>query len=135
MVMELIEGETLFDRLRKGALPLDQALKHGRDVADALDKAHRAGIVHRDLKPGNIMLALVVNALPLCPVVSLASRRTGLGSIKLFNVVAFPLSWSPVVLEKSGNKTPAVALPASRSPKIRTRKVVSRSLMTSPPMR
>src|SRR3990172_1306452 len=56
MVMEHIEGETLADRLKKGALPLDQALSTGIEVADALDKAHRQGVVHRDLKPGNIML-------------------------------------------------------------------------------
>jgi Tol biopolymer transport system component/tRNA A-37 threonylcarbamoyl transferase component Bud32 len=56
LVMELLEGQTLADRLEKGALPTDQALKFGVEIADALDRAHRAGIVHRDLKPGNIML-------------------------------------------------------------------------------
>jgi serine/threonine protein kinase len=56
LVMEYVEGETLADRLAKGALPLDQALRYGIEIADALDKAHRAGIVHRDLKPGNVML-------------------------------------------------------------------------------
>ena len=56
LVMEYVEGETLAKRLEKGPLPLEQTLKYGVQVADALDKAHRAGIVHRDLKPGNIML-------------------------------------------------------------------------------
>jgi serine/threonine-protein kinase len=57
LVMQYLEGETLADRLLRGALPLDQALAIAMQVADALDKAHRAGVVHRDLKPGNIMLA------------------------------------------------------------------------------
>ena len=56
LVMEYLEGETLADRLKKGALPLEQVLRYGVEIADALDKAHRQGIVHRDLKPGNVML-------------------------------------------------------------------------------
>ncbi|MHB8736774.1 MAG: protein kinase domain-containing protein, partial [Terriglobales bacterium] len=56
LVMELLEGETLAERLNKGALPLPEVLKIGQEVAEALQVAHRAGIVHRDLKPGNIML-------------------------------------------------------------------------------
>src|ERR1700745_1402243 len=56
LVMECVEGETLAKRLEKGALPLEQVLKYGMQIADALDKAHRGGVVHRDLKPGNIML-------------------------------------------------------------------------------
>jgi eukaryotic-like serine/threonine-protein kinase len=56
LVMECVEGETLAKRLEKGPLPLEQVLKYGTQIADALDKAHRAGIVHRDLKPQNIML-------------------------------------------------------------------------------
>ncbi|MDQ5872850.1 MAG: serine/threonine protein kinase, partial [Acidobacteriota bacterium] len=56
LVMEYLEGDTLSDRLAKGALPIDQVLRYGTQIADALDKAHRQGIVHRDLKPGNVML-------------------------------------------------------------------------------
>jgi eukaryotic-like serine/threonine-protein kinase len=56
IVMECVEGESLAKRLEKGPLPLEQTLKIGAQIADALDKAHRSGIVHRDLKPGNIML-------------------------------------------------------------------------------
>ena len=56
IVMEYLEGENLADRLRNGPLALQQALKIGVEIADALDRAHRHGITHRDLKPGNIML-------------------------------------------------------------------------------
>jgi serine/threonine protein kinase len=55
IVMELVEGETLADRLRtSGALPFHTALGYARQVASALDAAHESGIVHRDLKPANI---------------------------------------------------------------------------------
>jgi serine/threonine protein kinase len=56
LVMEFLEGETLADRLRKGAMPVGEALKIGKAVAEALAIAHQHGIIHRDLKPGNIML-------------------------------------------------------------------------------
>ena len=56
LVMEFLEGETLAERLRKGAIPLNEIYKIGVAVAEALAVAHRQGIVHRDLKPGNIML-------------------------------------------------------------------------------
>jgi eukaryotic-like serine/threonine-protein kinase len=56
LVMEHLDGETLADRLHRGAMPIVEALQTAIKVADALDKAHARGIVHRDLKPANIML-------------------------------------------------------------------------------
>ena len=56
LVIEYLEGETLAARLAKGPLALDQVLLFGRQIADALQRAHRQGIVHRDLKPANVML-------------------------------------------------------------------------------
>jgi serine/threonine protein kinase len=56
LVMEFLEGESLADRLAKGALSLQELLRVGAEIADALDRAHRQGLIHRDLKPGNIML-------------------------------------------------------------------------------
>jgi eukaryotic-like serine/threonine-protein kinase len=56
LVMEFLDGETLADRLRRGALAFNEIQKIGMEVTEALSVAHRAGIVHRDLKPGNVML-------------------------------------------------------------------------------
>ena len=56
LVLELIDGETLEARLRRGAIGVAQSLTLGTQIADALDHAHRRGVTHRDLKPGNIML-------------------------------------------------------------------------------
>jgi Tol biopolymer transport system component/predicted Ser/Thr protein kinase len=56
IVMELIEGRSLADRLEAGPLPIAEALRYASEIADALDSAHRAGIVHRDLKPANVMV-------------------------------------------------------------------------------
>jgi Tol biopolymer transport system component len=58
LVMEYLQGETLAERLSRGALPFEQTRRLGVEIAGALDSAHRQGVVHRDLKPGNIMLTL-----------------------------------------------------------------------------
>jgi serine/threonine protein kinase len=56
LVLEYVEGESLSERLDKGPLPLEQALRYGSEIADALGGAHRSGVIHRDLKPANVML-------------------------------------------------------------------------------
>ncbi|MSO23788.1 MAG: serine/threonine-protein kinase [Acidobacteria bacterium] len=56
LVMQYLDGETLSQRLRKGALPTAEVMRYAVEIAGALEQAHRKGVVHRDLKPGNIML-------------------------------------------------------------------------------
>ena len=54
LVMELVEGDDLSQRIARGAIPLDEALPIAKQIADALEAAHEQGIIHRDLKPANI---------------------------------------------------------------------------------
>ncbi len=56
LVMELVDGESLADIIGRGPLPMSDVLRYGAQMAEALDRAHRAGVVHRDLKPGNVMI-------------------------------------------------------------------------------
>jgi eukaryotic-like serine/threonine-protein kinase len=94
LVMELIEGETLAVRLRKGPLASAELLRFGTQIADALDRAHRAGVIHRDLKPGNIMLSRSGAKLMdfgLSRATGLAGGGSGSGQS------ALPLSQSPTL--------------------------------------
>src|SRR5215831_1308775 len=56
LILEFIEGETLAERLKRGPLPIEEALEICKQVADALEAAHQKGILHRDLKPANIQI-------------------------------------------------------------------------------
>ena len=85
LVMEYLQGETLADRLTKGALSIEQVAKYGIEICEGLEKAHRSGVVHRDLKPSNIMLTKtgvklldfgLAKALEVAPAASLTSLPT-----------------------------------------------------------
>ena len=98
MVMEHIEGQTLADRLNKGALPFDQALKYGSEIADALDKAHRQGVVHRDLKPGNIMLTKSGAKLLDFGLAKITAAETGAEGLSALPTEAKPLTQEGSIL-------------------------------------
>src|SRR5687767_3522249 len=83
LVMEYLEGETLTEQIARGALPLASALQIAMQIAEALERAHRAGLVHRDLKPSNIFLV----------------RGPGASSVPLVKLLDFGLakSVSPIM--------------------------------------
>ena len=92
LVMELVQGETLLERLAKGPLPLPVLLQAGTEIADALDRAHKQGIVHRDLKPGNIMLTKSgVKLLDF----GLAKQREAVVQSEISHLTSMPTEASP----------------------------------------
>ena len=89
LILELVEGSTLADRLTDGPIPLDEALPIARQIADGLEAAHELGVIHRDLKPANVKLrpggvvkildfglAKLVEASPTGPVQSRVSNAS-----------------------------------------------------------
>src|SRR5579864_806101 len=100
LVMEYLEGETLAERLHRGGLPAQELFKIAIQIADALDRAHRAGIVHRDLKPGNIMLtkagAKLLDFGLAKPLSAVASAASSSGSAPSFTAAPTLTSPSPL---------------------------------------
>lgn len=107
LVMEYLEGQTLADRLQKGCLPVEQVLRIGTEIAQALEKAHQQGIIHRDVKPANIMLtkggAKLMDfglAKPKLPVVTQAVG-TSTPSTRTMNLASLTSTASPLTQKGS----------------------------------
>ena len=107
LVMEYLEGQTLAERLTRGPLPVEQALKIATEIAQALEKAHRQGIIHRDLKPANIMLtkagAKLMDFGLAKPELSAASRAVGplTPSTPTMNLASLTAAVSPLTQKGS----------------------------------
>ena len=101
LVMELLEGETLADRLQRGPLPFDQVLRYGIEIAEALEKAHKAGVMHRDLKLSNIMITKARAKLLDFGLACYASRTIRLSNCRR-SLMSSSVSWRRSSAARSG---------------------------------
>jgi serine/threonine protein kinase/Tol biopolymer transport system component len=104
LVLELVEGPTLADRIAQGAIPLEEALSIARQIAEALEAAHEQGIVHRDLKPANIKVRFDGTVKVLDFGLAKALSRTDAGSSvsPKLDVTASPTLLSPATMTSAG---------------------------------
>ncbi len=93
LILEFVEGVTLADRLSSGPIPVDEALRLAKQIAEALEVAHEKGVIHRDLKPGNVM----VTPDGLIKVLDFGLARTSEGSLSSSSMDASALADSPTV--------------------------------------
>jgi Tol biopolymer transport system component len=98
LVLELIVGESLAQRLTKGPLTVEDTLRYGGQVASALDAAHRRGIVHRDLKPGNVMITRAGAKLLDFGLARAADAKAAVEPISTLNTLDKPLTEQGTIL-------------------------------------
>src|SRR5207249_4272418 len=95
IVLELVEGEDLSQRIARGAIPIDEALPIAKQIADALEAAHEQGIIHRDLKPANIKVRADGTVKVLDFGLAKAIEAGGAGSVGRENPSMSPTMLSP----------------------------------------
>jgi serine/threonine protein kinase len=117
LVMELVEGPTLADRIGQGPLPVDEALTMAKQIADALEAAHEKSIIHRDLKPANIKV------------------RTD-GSVKVLDFGLAKALEPAGAVAPSTTQSPTITSPAgSRRGSVHSRTPISVGILCDPPLR
>src|SRR5438067_124857 len=106
LVMELVEGEDLSQRIVRGALPIDEALPIAKQIAEALEAAHEQGVIHRDLKPANIKVrsdgTVKVLDFGLAKAIEVAGRAGGTGGAGKENLTQSPTITSPAMMTGVG---------------------------------
>jgi len=102
LVMQFLEGETLADRMKRGAIPVEDAVHIGIQIADALHRAHRSGIVHRDLKPANVFLVARARPAegPLIKLLDFGLAKTTAGAVS--SADATMLRTTPAAITEKG---------------------------------
>jgi Tol biopolymer transport system component len=111
IVLELVEGPTLGDRIAQGAVPVDEALALARQVADALEAAHQKGIVHRDLKPANIKLTAggQVKVLDFGLAKAMESATAPVGTASISPTMVSPATQAGLILGTAAYMSPEQA--------------------------